>query len=71
MSVERAKTVEWDGNALSGWITIEGRPVKVSADRETIHQHAPGWNDALTWEIQRFREEIFDKLLPYFIANFK
>jgi hypothetical protein len=69
MSVERARTVEWDGKALSGWITIEGRPVKVSADRETIHQHAPGWNDALTWEIQRFGEEIFDKLRPYFIAN--
>ena len=71
MSVERAKTVKWDGNALSGWITIEGRSVKVSADRETIHQHARGWNDALSWEIQRFREEIFDKLTPYFIANFK
>ena len=71
MSVECVQTVEWDGNVLSGWITIEGKPVKVSADRETIHQHAPGWNDALTWEIERFGEEIFDKLRPYFVANYQ
>ena len=69
MSVERAKTIEWDGNVLSGWITIEGKPTKFSADRETIHQHAPGWNDALTWEIDRHREEIFDKLMPFFKAQ--
>ena len=69
MSNERAKTVGWDGNALSGWITIGGQRVKVFADRITIHQHAPGWNDALTWEIQRFRGEIFEKLIPHFIAN--
>jgi hypothetical protein len=25
MSVERAKTIEWDGNVLSGWITINGK----------------------------------------------
>jgi hypothetical protein len=66
MSVERAKTIEWDGTILTGWITVDGKPVKVSADRETIHQHAPGWNDALTWEIERHREEIFEKLVPFF-----
>jgi len=69
MSIGRFKTIEWDGNALTGWVTIDGEPVRVSADRETIHRHAPGWNDALTWEIQRFREEIFDKLMPYFVAK--
>jgi hypothetical protein len=69
MSVERARTVDWDGKVLSGWITIDGEPVQVSADRNTIHKHAAGWNDALTWEIDRFREEIFDRLKPYFLAN--
>jgi hypothetical protein len=69
MSTERAKTIEWDGKALTGWITLDGTPVKVSATREIIHQHAPGWNDALTWEIERHREEIFDKLTPFFQAQ--
>jgi hypothetical protein len=68
MSVERAKTIEWDGNVLSGWITINGKLLKVSADRDTIHQHAAGWNDALTWEIDRHREAIFDRLMPFFTA---
>jgi hypothetical protein len=64
MSIERAKTIEWDGKVLTGWITVDGKPIKVSADRETIHKCAPGWDDALTWEIERHREEIFDKLAP-------
>ncbi|MCK1691624.1 hypothetical protein [Bradyrhizobium sp. 145] len=66
MSSERTQTVEWDGKALSGWVAINGTPKKVSADRETIHAHAPGFNDALTREIDRHRVEIFEKLLPYF-----
>jgi hypothetical protein len=70
MSVDRDRAIVWDGNLLSGWITVEGRPVKVSANRETIHRHAPGWNDALTWEIERHREEIFNKLAPFFRAQY-
>lgn len=66
MSIDRTRTVEWDGNTLTGWIMVEGSPTKVAADREAIHKHAPGFSDALTWEIDRFREEIFDKLLPFF-----
>ena len=69
MSVDRTRTVEWDGNVLSGWITIKGKPVKASADRKTIHQYAPGWDDALTWEIGRHREAIFEKLMPFFEAQ--
>jgi hypothetical protein len=45
---------------------INGIPTKVSADRDTIHTHAPGFNDALTWEINRHRVEIFEKLVPFF-----
>jgi len=66
MSVDRKTTIEWDGNELSGWITINGAPTKVSADRDTIHAHAPGFNDALTREINRHRVEIFEKLIPFF-----
>ena len=66
MSVDRNRTIEWDGSELSGWIMIDGAPTKVSADRVTIHAHAPGFNDALTWEINRHRVEIFEKLSPFF-----
>ena len=66
MSVDRNSTIEWHGSELSGWIMIDGAPTKVSADRETIHAHAPGFNDALTWEINRHRVEIFEKLSPFF-----
>lgn len=69
MSVERVGMIEWDGNVLTGWVTIKGEPIKVSADRNTIHTHAPGWTDALTWEIDRHREEIFSKLLPFFLKT--
>jgi hypothetical protein len=66
MSMDRKQTVEWNGKALTGWVAINGAPKKVSADRETIHAHAPGFNDALTREIDRHRVEIFEKLHPYF-----
>jgi hypothetical protein len=55
MSVDRTNTIEWNGNELSGWIMINGAPTKVSADRDTIHTHAKGFSDALSWEINRHR----------------
>jgi hypothetical protein len=66
MSVDRTNTIEWNGNELSGWIMINGAPTKVSADRDAIHTHARGFNDALTWEINRHRVEIFEMLVPFF-----
>jgi hypothetical protein len=66
MSVDRTNTIEWNGNELSGWIMINGAPTKVSADRDTIHTHAKGFSDALSWEINRNRVEIFEKLVPFF-----
>ncbi|MGY2904381.1 hypothetical protein ACVWVY_003402 [Bradyrhizobium sp. URHC0002] len=66
MSVDRLNAIEWNGTELSGWIMINGAPTKVSADRDTIHTHARGFDDALTWEIKRHRAEIFEKLVPFF-----
>ena len=66
MSVDRINTIEWNGTELSGWIMINGAPTKVSADRDIIHTHARGFDDALTWEINRHRVEIFEKLVPFF-----
>jgi hypothetical protein len=42
MSDVRHASVEWDGNVLSGWLTIDGVPTKVTADRDAIHQNAAG-----------------------------
>ena len=65
MSVERNRAVEWNGEVLTGWIIANGVPTKLSADRQTIHCHAAGFNDAVSWEIDRFRLEIFEKLVPF------
>jgi hypothetical protein len=54
--------VEWDGEALVGWVSVDGVAMKVRADRDMIHAQAPGFNDAVTWEIERHRAEIFEKL---------
>lgn len=63
MSISHA--IEWDGKTLSGWVDLDGTPTKISADRETIHTYAPGFSDALSREIDRHRDEIFEKLLPF------
>jgi hypothetical protein len=59
--------IEWNGAALIGWVTIDGAPVKVSADRDMIHDKVAGFNDAVDWEIGRHRGEIFGKLRPILI----
>ena len=66
MAINIVETVQWDGNVLTGSILIGGKWKKFVADRNTIHQHASGFNDALGWEIERHRLEIFEKLMPYF-----
>ena len=70
MSSEEIHSVEWDGNALIGWITINGVAARVIADRDTIHRHAPGFDDALTWEIKSHAAEIFEKMKPFFLATY-
>lgn len=69
MSIVRCVQVEWDGEVLTGWVTIDGLPTKFTADRDFIHRHASGFNDALAWEIDRHRIEIFEKLMPLLIAE--
>jgi len=68
---DQIREVEWDGNALVGMIMINGVPTKVAADRDTIHRHAPGFDDALTWEIKGHAPEIFRRLMPFFLATYR
>jgi len=67
VSSVNTNSVEWDGNALVGWIAINGVPTKVRATREIIHGYASGFNDAVAWEIERYRVEIFEKLAPFLL----
>jgi hypothetical protein len=69
MSSEKIGTAEWDGNVLAGWITINGVPTRVTADRDAIHRYAPGFGDALTWEIKAHPAEILEKMKPFFLGT--
>jgi hypothetical protein len=70
MSDEQIGMVEWDGNTLIGWITINGVPTRVAADRDTIHRHARGFDDALDREIKAHAIEIFEKMKTFFRATY-
>jgi hypothetical protein len=71
MSEEQIGAIVWDGNALTGWITINGVPTRVTADRDTIHRHAPGFSDALDREIRGHAPEIFEKMKAFLRATYE
>ena len=50
MSIDRARTIEWDGNALGGWVAADGTPPKISVGHNPTHTPADGVNDAQTSE---------------------
>jgi hypothetical protein len=62
-------STEWDGKILTGSVVVNGVTTKVTADRAIIHAYAAGFSDALSWEIDRFRIEIFEKLMPFLLRQ--
>ena len=62
MSEDFGSQVIWDGEALIGWAVIGGVPTKLRFTRAVIHNCLPGFNDAVEWEIERHRVEIFRQL---------
>jgi hypothetical protein len=60
-------TVDWDADeeALVGWLWIDGKRTRLCATVDTIHQHAAGFDDAVIYEIEKHRQEIFEKLVPF------
>lgn len=60
---------KWDGSVLVGWLDIRGEQVRFEASQEIIHRHAAGFNDALTWEIEKHADEIFAKLRRFFVRE--
>ena len=62
MSENFVREVIWDGEALIGWALVQGRPTKLRFPRAEIHDCLPMYNDAVEWEIERHRVEIFKQL---------
>jgi hypothetical protein len=63
-----ANSAYWNGREIQGKLLIGGVETHVAADRDMIHSFAPGYSDALTWEIERFAEDILDRMKPYFTS---
>lgn len=69
MSVEFEPEIEWDGKSLSRWAVIKGNRIHIRLSREMIHS-IPIYNDAIGWEIERYKADIFERLKPDLLANF-
>ncbi len=41
MTSEKISGVEWDGNVLVGWVSINGSPIRIAVDQDTVHRHGP------------------------------
>jgi hypothetical protein len=61
MKVEFESDIQWDGTTLSRWAVVEGQRVQLNASREMIHR-LPLYNDAVGWEIERHKNDIFERL---------
>lgn len=67
MSHVKHESVVWTGEVLTGCIMLNGVRATITATRDMIHRHVPGFNDAVSWEIEKHRVEIFEQLAPILI----
>jgi hypothetical protein len=63
MNVEFEPEIEWDGQFISRWAIVDGKRTQIRVPREMIHG-LPMYNDAIEREIQRNKEDIFERLKP-------
>jgi hypothetical protein len=68
MSVEFEPKIEWDGTSLSRWAVVGGNRIHIQLPREMIHS-IPIYNDAIGWEIERYKADIFERLKPKLFAD--
>ena len=52
-------------------IDINDEQIRLEATREMIDRFAVGFNDALTWVIDKHADEIFQKLRGFFVLEFE
>jgi len=48
---------------------VNGERKLVSIPREMIHARLSVYNDALEWEIERFKDDILDRLKPHLLQE--
>ena len=48
---------------LEGWTELGGRKIYVRITREMVHSLSI-YNDAIGWEIERFKDDIVQRLAP-------
>jgi hypothetical protein len=68
MNVEFEREIEWDGQFLSRWAIVEGKRTQVRVPREMIYG-LPMYSDAIEREIQRDKEDIFERLKPSILVD--
>lgn len=67
MSVQIEPEIHWDGRTLVGWVLVDGRRTMLCATREMIHGLSM-YNDAIGWEIERYKSDIFERLIPQLLS---
>jgi hypothetical protein len=68
MNVEFEREIEWDGQFLSRWAIVEGKRTQVRVPRKMIYG-LPMYSDAIEREIQRDKEDIFERLKPSILVD--
>jgi len=58
-----------EDQTLQGWAHIGGREIFVNLPRETIHSELSIYNDAIGWEIERFKHDIVERLAPLLLQQ--
>jgi hypothetical protein len=48
---------------LEGWAELGGRKIYIRIPREMVHSLSI-YNDAVSWEIERFKDDIVQRLAP-------
>jgi len=54
-------TVYWDGEAIGGWIFIDGDRVEFRLTRDWIYKWIPVFNGAVSWELEKHKGEIVER----------
>lgn len=56
--------LRWDDDKqlLWGWTSVQGQPVFLRIPRQMIHDRLAIYNDAVGWEIERFKHDIVERL---------
>jgi hypothetical protein len=68
VGVKFESDIRWDGESLSRWANVNGKRTELRASRDMIHGIAQ-YNDAVGWEIERHKVDIFQRLQHQLLAT--